>query len=117
MMSMQYRTPARLGGPLSVIARGGCQIGADGGEVSDEPAHAVREAALGAGVTFFDTADVYGDGRSEQLVGAMRARAIDGGGEAPFVATKASRRADPFAPESFTEQNLRDWVERSRKNL
>ena len=115
-MSMQYRTPARLGRPLSVIGQGCWQIGADWGEVTDDSAHAVLGAALDAGVTFFDTADVYGDGRSEQLVGwSTRTRAAEGGGEAPFVATKASRRADPFAPESFTEENLRAWVERSRR--
>lgn len=116
-MSMQYRTPARLGRPLSVIGQGCWQIGADWGDVTDDSAQAVLGAALDAGVTFFDTADVYGDGRSEQLVGAMRAAAVDGGAEAPFVATKASRRADPFAPETFTEENLRAWVERSRQNL
>jgi len=116
-MSMQYRTPARLGRPLSVIGQGCWQIGADWGEVTDDSAHAVLDAALEAGVTFFDTADVYGDGRSEQLVGAMRARVAEAGGEAPFIATKASRRADPFAPETFTEENLRAWVERSRTNL
>ncbi|WP_206516750.1 aldo/keto reductase [Brachybacterium saurashtrense] len=133
---MQYRTPARLGRALSVIGQGCWQIGADWGEVSDAAAHEVLAAARRAGVTFFDTADVYGDGRSERLVGAMRARAAadadggadgtDGGadgagggepGELPFVATKASRRAEPFAPESFTEENLRAWVERSRQNL
>ncbi len=119
-MSMQYRTPARLGRPLSVIGQGCWQIGADWGEVSDDSARSVLEAALDAGVTFFDTANVYGDGRSEQLVGAMRARRATAGAaasELPFIATKASRRADPFAPESFTEQNLRGWVERSRQNL
>src|SRR5699024_7718129 len=123
-MPMQYRTPARLGRPLSVIGQGCWQIGADWGDVSDESAHAVLEAALAAGVTFFDTADGYGDGRSEQLLGAMRERVgtdDGGGGAAPsaqlFIATKVSRRADPFAPESFTEENLRAWVERSRRNL
>ena len=116
-MSMQYRTPARLGRPLSVIGQGCWQIGADWGDVTDDSAQAVLGAALEAGVTFFDTADVYGDGRSEQLVSAMRSAAVDGGAEAPFIATKASRRADPFAPETFTEENLRAWVERSRKNL
>ncbi|MGP9537259.1 aldo/keto reductase [Brachybacterium sp. AOP43-C2-M15] len=125
---MQYRTPARLGRPLSVIGQGCWQIGADWGEVTDDSANAVLQAALDAGVTFFDTADVYGDGRSEQLVGAMRERMAShvaagagAGGESapalPFIATKASRRADPFAAESFTEENLRAWVERSRQNL
>ena len=116
-MPMQYRTPGRLNRPLSAIGQGCWQIGADWGDVTDDSAQAVLGAALEAGVTFFDTADVYGDGRSEQLVSAMRSAAVDGGAEAPFIATKASRRADPFAPETFTEENLRAWVERSRKNL
>lgn len=118
-MSLQYRTPSRLGHPLSVIGQGCWQIGADWGDVSEDSANAVLDAALEAGVTFFDTADVYGDGRSERLVGQLRQRAAGSAGpSAPlFVATKASRRADPFAPESFTEENLRAWVERSRQNL
>ena len=116
-MPMQYRTPARLRRPLSAIGQGCWQIGADWGDVTDDSARAVLDAALEAGVTFFDTADVYGDGRSEQLVGAMRTRLAAQGEQLPFLATKASRRADPFAPESFTEENLRAWVERSRRNL
>ena len=116
-MPMQYRTPGRLRRPLSAIGQGCWQIGADWGDVTDDSARAVLDAALEAGVTFFDTADVYGDGRSEQLVGAMRTRLAADGVELPFLATKASRRADPFAPESFTEENLRAWVERSRSNL
>ncbi|MGO2821557.1 MAG: aldo/keto reductase [Brachybacterium tyrofermentans] len=116
---MQYRTPSRLGRSLSVIGQGCWQIGADWGDVSEDSANAVLDAALEAGVTFFDTADVYGDGRSERLVGQLRQRAASSADpSAPlFVATKASRRADPFAPESFTEENLRGWVERSRQNL
>ena len=116
-MPMQYRTPGRLRRPLSAIGQGCWQIGADWGDVTDDSARAVLDAALEAGVTFFDTADVYGDGRSEQLVGAMRTRLAAQGEQLPFLATKASRRADPFAPESFTEENLRAWVERSRSNL
>lgn len=119
-MSMQYRTPRRLDRPLSVIGQGCWQIGADWGEVTDTSAREVLDAARDAGVTFFDTADVYGDGRSEKLVGAMRSRlaaAEPATEQLPFLATKASRRADPFAPETFTEQNLRAWVERSRENL
>ena len=119
-MPMQYRTPARLRRPLSAIGQGCWQIGADWGDVTDDSARAVLDAALEAGVTFFDTADVYGDGRSERLVGAMRARVAADATAAeglPFLATKASRRADPFAPESFTEEALRGWVERSRQNL
>ena len=116
-MPMQYRTPGRLRRPLSAIGQGCWQIGADWGDVTDDSARAVLDAAFEAGVTFFDTADVYGDGRSEQLVGAMRTRLAAQGEQLPFLATKASRRADPFAPESFTEENLRAWVERSRSNL
>ena len=116
-MPMQYRTPGRLRRPLSVIGQGCWQIGADWGDVTDDSARGVLDAALEAGVTFFDTADVYGDGRSEQLLGAMRTRLAADGVKLPFLATKASRRADPFAPESFTEENLRAWVERSRSNL
>jgi aryl-alcohol dehydrogenase-like predicted oxidoreductase len=65
-------------------------------------------------VTFLDTADVYGDGRSEQLIGRFRAARpeLD-----LTVATKLGRRADPFVPETFTAQNFRAWIDRSRRNL
>ena len=99
----------------SAIGLGCWQLGADWGEVGDEDAMAVLAAAVDSGVTFLDTADVYGDGRSEQLIGRFRA-----GLDAPddiMVATKVGRRADPFAPETFTESNLRAWVDRSRANL
>ena len=94
----------------------GCwQLGADWGEVSEDDALAVLGAAVDAGVTFLDTADVYGDGRSEQLIGRfLQSQAAP---EAIMVATKVGRRADPFAPETFTEANLRAWVDRSRRNL
>lgn len=138
-MTMQYRTPARLGRPLSVIGQGCWQLGSDWGEVSETDATAVHDTSLDAGITFFDTADVYGDGRSERLVGSFRAastvrttepasagRAEEQAGSATreastghplFVATKASRRAEPFVPETFTEENIRAWIERSRTNL
>ena len=77
---------------------------------------AILASAVDSGVTFLDTADVYGDGRSEQVIG----RFLKGLGSdaAPImVATKIGRRADPFAPETFTESNLRAWVDRSRRNL
>src|SRR5690606_5193007 len=110
MMSLQLRTPSRLGRPLSVIGQGCWQIGADWGEVTDEAAHGVLDAALEAGVRFFDTADVYGDGRSEQLLRGLRERLLADGTapeDLPLIATKASRRADPFTPESFTEEAMR----------
>jgi aryl-alcohol dehydrogenase-like predicted oxidoreductase len=82
--------------------------------VSEDDAMAVLHAAVDAGVTFLDTADVYGDGRSEQLVGRLRAER----GDLPLVvATKAGRRADPHVPEAFTAEALGAWTDRSRKNL
>ena len=71
-------------------------------------------AAVDAGVTFLDTADVYGDGRSERLIARFRADRPDAG---VTVATKCGRRADPHVPASFTPENLRAWTDRSRANL
>jgi len=100
----------------SVIGLGCWQLGADWGEVSENDAMAVLEAAAESGVTFFDTADVYGDGRSEQLIGRFL-RELGADAAQIMVATKIGRRADPFAAETFTEANLRGWVDRSRRNL
>lgn len=116
MAQMIYRTPARLGHTLSAIGQGCWQLGADWGEVSASAAQEVLTAAYQAGVNFFDTADVYGDGRSERLV-AEFAQTIDTATRAPIIATKTGRRANPFTPESYTEENIRAWVERSRTNL
>jgi aryl-alcohol dehydrogenase-like predicted oxidoreductase len=82
--------------------------------VDDADALAVLHAAVDADVTFLDTADVYGDGRSEQLIARFRAERPDAG---VTVATKCGRRADPHVPESFTPENLRTWTDRSRANL
>ncbi len=95
----------------------GCwQLGADWGEVAEDDALAVLAAAADAGVTFFDTADVYGDGRSETLIGRfLRERPADA---APItVATKMGRRADPHAAEAYTLDAFRAWTDRSRTNL
>lgn len=100
----------------SVVGLGCWQLGADWGEVSEDDALSVLAAAADAGVTFFDTADVYGDGRSEQLIGRFL-RERDRDAAQIMVATKIGRRADPFAAETFTEANLRAWVDRSRRNL
>jgi aryl-alcohol dehydrogenase-like predicted oxidoreductase len=69
---MRTRTMGRLGRDVSEIGFGAWQIGADWGEVDEDAALATLHAAADAGVTFFDTADVYGDGRSERLVGRLR---------------------------------------------
>ncbi|WP_345463117.1 aldo/keto reductase [Nocardioides marinquilinus] len=108
---MEQREAGRLGRELSVVGLGTWQLGADWGEVSEDDARAVLGAAAEAGVTCFDTADVYGDGRSERLVGSFAA-------EHPgvFVATKMGRRAEQV-PDSYTPEAFRAWTDRSRRNL
>ena len=111
---MESRLLGRTGASVSVIGLGTWQLGADWGDVDDTTARQVLDTALDAGVTLLDTADVYGDGRSEQRIAAALA---ERGGDRPFVATKAGRRADPFVAETYTPENLRAWVDRSRRNL
>ncbi|QFU90394.1 General stress protein 69 [Amycolatopsis sp. YIM 10] len=106
----------RFGGEVSgvgAIGLGCWQLGADWGEVDEKDALAVLETAADEGVTFFDTADVYGDGRSEQLVGRFRAQR---GADGLFVATKMGRRAEQV-PENYTAANFAAWNDRSRRNL
>ncbi|WP_425563826.1 aldo/keto reductase [Ornithinimicrobium humiphilum] len=111
---MPQRTAPRLGRELSVVGLGCWQLGADWGEVPEERAVEILEAAADAGITFLDTADVYGDGRSERLVGSF----VHGRGRERFtVATKMGRRADPHTAEQFTPDNLRRWNDRSRELL
>ncbi len=110
---MEHRTLGRTGREVSVVGLGTWQLGADWGEVSEADAMAVLEASAGAGVTFYDTADVYGDGRSEQLVGRFVAAHPDSGFT---VATKMGRRMDQV-PENYVEAHFRSWLDRSRTNL
>ena len=112
-MSMEQRPLGRTGAEVSVVGLGTWQLGGDWGDVSSDGAAAVLDAALDAGVTLLDTADVYGDGRSEERIRQALATQSD----RPFVATKAGRRADPFVAETYTPENLRAWVDRSRANL
>ena len=110
---MEERVLGRTERPVSVIGLGTWQLGADWGEVSEAAALEVLGAAVESGVTFFDTADVYGDGRSERLIGRFRAE----NPELPImVATKMGRRVDQV-PANFTLQNFRAWTDRSRQNL
>ena len=110
---MEERVLGRTERPVSVIGLGTWQLGADWGEVTEEAALEVLGAAVESGVTFFDTADVYGDGRSEWLIGRFRAENPD----VPIVvATKMGRRVDQVA-ENYTLQNFRTWTDRSRRNL
>ena len=110
---MEQRILGRTGRPVSVVGLGTWQLGADWGEVSESDARAVLEASAEAGVTFFDTADVYGDGRSEQIVGRFAAAHADAGFT---VATKMGRRQDQV-PENYSPENFRSWIDRSRTNL
>nr|MBA2445971.1 aldo/keto reductase [Nocardioidaceae bacterium] len=112
---MEKRTLGRTGRMVSVVGLGTWQLGADWGDVSESDALAVLHAAADEGVTFFDTADVYGDGRSEQLIGQFL-RARSGTADEITVATKMGRRADQV-PESFVLANFRAWTDRSRRNL
>ncbi len=99
---------------MSVVGLGCWQLGADWGAVTEDDAMSVLHAAVDEGVTLFDTADVYGDGRSERLIGRLLRERPDVG---LTVATKAGRRADPHVPEAFTLDALRAWTDRSRENL
>lgn len=110
---MEHRTLGRTGRDVSVVGLGTWQLGADWGEVSSDDAAAVLEAALESGVTFLDTADVYGDGRSEQAIAAFRRAHPD---LDLTVATKMGRRLDQV-PENYVMENFRAWTDRSRRNL
>ncbi|MFJ6113217.1 aldo/keto reductase [Agrococcus sediminis] len=110
---MEQRRLGRTGRSVSVIGLGTWQLGADWGEVREDDALDVLRAAHDSGVRFFDTADVYGDGRSERLIGAFLRELGD---HDVVVATKAGRRM-PQLPEHYTLDNLRAWTDRSRQNL
>jgi aryl-alcohol dehydrogenase-like predicted oxidoreductase len=110
---MEERILGRTERPVSVVGLGTWQLGADWGEVDESDALAVLDAAVEAGVTVFDTADVYGDGRSESLIGRYLAEHDD---IDLTVATKMGRRVEQV-PESYVLENFRGWVDRSRRNL
>jgi len=111
---MQERKLGRTGVKVSEIGFGAWAIGGAWGDVSMEDAKAALHAALDQGCTFIDTADVYGDGRSEQIIAEVLA---ERGGDRPFVATKAGRRLTPHVAEGYTKANLTEFVERSLRNL
>ncbi|MDX2377089.1 aldo/keto reductase [Microbacterium sp. LRZ72] len=108
---MQQRILGRTGREVSVVGLGTWQLGADWGDVSEDDALRVLDTAAEHGVTLFDTADVYGDGRSEALIG----RFLRGRNDI-FVATKMGRREDQV-PENYSPENFRAWIDRSRHNL
>lgn len=111
---MRERTLGRTGFDVSEVGFGSWAIGADWGPVDEENAFGALGAAVDAGVTFFDTADVYGDGRSERLIARLRKERPEA---AIVVATKAGRRLDPHVAEGYTAANLERFVDRSLVNL
>jgi len=111
---MDTRTLGKTARTVSVIGLGTWQLGADWGDVTEAEATTVLTASVDAGVTFFDTADVYGDGRSEQIIGRFLAGSPAGDGIT--VATKMGRRVDQL-PENYVLANFRAWTDRSRANL
>jgi aryl-alcohol dehydrogenase-like predicted oxidoreductase len=110
---MQYRELGRTGWQVSTISFGAWAIGGTWGEVQDDESLAALHRALDLGVSFFDTADSYGDGRSEQLLARLRKERS----ESFHVATKAGRRLDPHVAAGYNRENLTAFVERSLKNL
>lgn len=110
---MQTRTLGRTGRTVSAIGLGTWQLGADWGEVDEGDALAVLDASHEAGVTVFDTADVYGDGRSESLIGRWLAA---NPGSGVTVATKMGRRM-PQEHGNYVLDHFRAWTDRSRRNL
>src|SRR5579859_6348387 len=110
---MEQRVLGRTGRAVSVVGLGTWQLGADWGNVSEDDAMAVLRAAVESGVTFFDTADVYGDGRSERVIGRFLA---GNAGQGVLVATKMGRRVEQ-EEEHYTLENFRAWTDRSRVNL
>jgi aryl-alcohol dehydrogenase-like predicted oxidoreductase len=111
---MEYRQLGRTDMEVSAISFGAWAIGGTWGPVDDEQSMGALHAAIDAGVNFVDTADVYGDGRSERLVARLRRERK---GETIFVATKAGRRLPRQTPEGYNRENLNAWVDRSLKNL
>ncbi len=110
---MKYRSLGRTGWKVSEISFGAWAIGGAWGKVDDQESMATLHAALDGGVNFFDTADVYGDGRSERLLAQLRKERR----EKFYTATKAGRRLEPHTAEGYNRKNLTAFIERSLKNL
>jgi aryl-alcohol dehydrogenase-like predicted oxidoreductase len=111
---MEYRQLGRTDMKVSAISFGAWAIGGTWGSVDDEQSMKALHAAVDAGTNFVDTADVYGDGRSERLVARLRRERR---GERIYVATKAGRRLPKQTVEGYSRENLNAWVDRSLRNL
>ncbi|MEF2074805.1 aldo/keto reductase [Consotaella aegiceratis] len=113
-MAIATRRFGRTDWQVSEIGFGAWAIGGSWGDVAEADAKKALNAALDAGVTFLDTADVYGDGRSERIIrDVLKQR----GGERPVVATKAGRRLNPHVADGYTKANLEAFIDRSLRNL
>jgi aryl-alcohol dehydrogenase-like predicted oxidoreductase len=110
---MHYRVLGKTGYIVSEIGYGAWSLGADWGDVTEDDALATLASLPDAGIDFIDTADVYGDGRSEKLIAKFRQSEK----KSFYVATKAGRRLNPHTAEGYTKENLTDFVERSLSNL
>jgi aryl-alcohol dehydrogenase-like predicted oxidoreductase len=112
---MKYRSLGRTGWKVSEVSFGAWAIGGSWGEVSDEDALATLHKAIDSGVNFIDTADVYGDGRSERLIARLKKERKSK--DELIVATKAGRRLPRQTVEGYSRQNLTGWIEDSLRNL
>ena len=110
---MNYRELGRTGRKVSEISFGAWAIGGAWGEVDDRESLATLHRAADLGVNFYDTADVYGDGRSERLLAQLKRERS----EEIIIATKAGRRLDPHLASGYNRENLSAFIERSLKNL
>src|SRR3984957_8752480 len=110
---MHYRKLGKTNFEISEVSLGAWQIGGAWGDVSDKDAERVLHAAIDNGINFFDTADVYGDGRSERYI----AKVLSATKTEVFVGTKAGRRLQPHTADGYNRENLTAFVERSLKNL
>lgn len=110
---MQYRELGKTGYKVSTISFGAWAIGGSWGQVDDAESLAALHRAVDLGINFFDTADVYGDGRSERLLARLKRERS----EPITIATKAGRRLDPHVASGYNRQNLTAFIERSLQNL
>jgi|TARA_B110000438_G_scaffold196265_1_gene187839 aryl-alcohol dehydrogenase-like predicted oxidoreductase len=110
---MKFRKFADLDWNVSEIGLGCWAIGSEWGDVSDSDAREVLKTSLDKGINFFDTADVYGDGRSEKFVGEL----VKSTSEKIYVATKSGRRLDPHIAEGYNLKNIETFIDRSLSNL
>ena len=110
---MKYREFSNVGWKVSEIGIGCWAIGSEWGDVSPENAKDALFTSLDNGVNFFDTADVYGDGRSEKFIGEI----LKNTKEKIYVATKAGRRLDPHVSEGYNLNNIEAFIDRSLLNL